>query len=80
MNHKILEILDCALEVAEQSESAQKQVICALVELVNKIIESKIDNTQLARNYIQILRDGHNLPKHKIIILLSNLVNAGDVQ
>lgn len=74
MNSKVLAILDNALEVADKSDKPQKETICALVQLVNMYDEvgglCDDDIKQLALNYARILRDGHNLPKNKLIKIL----------
>lgn len=56
INHKVLEILDHALQVAEKSEKPQSDTICALVELVHSIVEQKLSTIRK-----RISRDGMTL-------------------
>jgi hypothetical protein len=74
MNSKVLAILDNALEVADKSDKPQKETICALVQLVNMYDEEgglcDTELKELALNYARILKDGHNLPKNKLIKIL----------
>lgn len=80
MNSKVLAILDNALEVADKSDKPQKETICALVQLVNMYDEvgglCDSELKELALNYARILKDGHNLPKHKLIYILESLANG----
>ena len=79
MNSKVLAILDNALEIAEMSDKPQKETICALVQLVNMYDEGGLCDSELkelALNYARILKDGHNLPKHKLIYILEALANG----
>jgi hypothetical protein len=74
MKSKVLAILDNALEVADKSDKPQKETICALVQLVNMYEEvgglCDTELKELALNYARILKDGHNLPKNKLIKIL----------
>lgn len=70
---KIQQICDEALQVAEKSGKAQKETICALVSTINMMIEHNKNTKEKALNYVDILRDGHNLPKHKLIAILTEL-------
>ena len=80
MNSKVLAILDNALEVADKSDKPQKETICALVQLVNMYDEvgglCDSELKELALNYARILKDGHNLPKYKLIYILESLANG----
>ena len=70
---KLQELCDDALQVAEKSGKAQNKTICALVSTINMMIEHNKNTKEKALNYVDILRDGHNLPKHKIIGILIEL-------
>lgn len=70
---KLQAICDEALQVAERSQEPQQTTICALVSVINMMIEHNKETKEKSLNYVDILRDGHNLPKHKIIAILAEL-------
>lgn len=70
---KIQQICDEALCVAEKSSLPQKETICALVSIISMMIEHNKNAKEKAVNYIDHLRNGHTLPKHKIIEMLLEL-------
>lgn len=74
MNNKVLEICEHALEIAENSLPAQKETIQALVDVIckyNEKIEIHEEGVKaLAQNYIDLLKQGHKLPVHKMIHIL----------
>ncbi len=70
---KIQQICDDALCVAEKSSFQQKETICSLVTVIVLITEHNKNSKEKAVNYIAHLRNGHTLPKHKIIEMLIEL-------
>ena len=79
MNSKVLAILDNALEIAEMSDKPQKKLFAHWCNLnmydeVGGLCDTELK--ELALNYARILKDGHNLPKHKLIYILEALANG----
>lgn len=74
MNSKVLAILDNALEVADKSDKPQLVQLVNMYDEVGGLCDSELK--ELALNYARILKDGHNLPKHKMIYILEALANG----
>ena len=70
---KIQQLCDDALCVAERSSAPQKETICSLVTVIGLMTEHNKETKEKAVNYIAHLRNGHTLPKHKIIEMLLEL-------
>lgn len=50
-----------------------KKTICSLVTVIGMLTEHNKETKENAVNYIAHLRNGHTLPKHKIIEMLLDL-------
>ena len=74
MNSKVLAILDNALEVADKSDKPQLVQLVNMYDEVGGLCDSELK--ELALNYARILKDGHTLPKHKMIYILEALANG----
>ncbi len=72
-SEKIQQICDEALCVDERSSVPQKETIFSLVTVIGLMTEHNREAKEKAINYIAHLRNGHTLPKHKIIEMLIEL-------